>query len=61
MICYYTQYHIDSIVFWIFPQVNSKANVNFAMLITLRESRRISGSALLSVRSKKLRLHPQTP
>jgi len=61
MICYYIQYRHDSAISWISPQVNSKDGVYFAMLFTLRESRRTSDSVLLRVRSKKLRLHPQTP
>jgi len=61
MSCYYIEYSIDSDIFWIFPQVNSKDGVYFAMLFTLRESRRTSDSVLLRVRSKKLRLHPQAP
>ena len=61
MSCYYIQYRIDSVISWIFPQVNSKDGIYFAMLFTLRESRRTSDPALLRVRSKKLRLHPQTP
>ena len=61
MVRYDTRYHSESIIFWISPFVNSKDGVDFAMLFTLRESRRTSDSALLKVRSKELRLHPQTP
>ena len=61
MTCYYIENCIDSGISWKFPQVNSKDGIDFAMLFTLRESRRTSDSALLRVRSKKLRLHPQTP
>jgi hypothetical protein len=43
------------------PFVNSKDGVDFAMLFALRESRRTSDSALLRVRSKELRRHPQSP
>ena len=46
---------------WIPPLVNSKDGVDFTMLFTLRESLRTSDSVLLRVRSKELRLHPQTP
>ena len=55
------QYRSDSAIAWIFLQVNSKDGVFFAMLFTLRESRRTSDPVLLRVRSKKLRLHPQAP
>ena len=55
------QYLSDSAIAWIFPQVNSKDGVFFAMLFTLRESRKTSDPALLRDRSKKLRLHPQAP
>jgi len=41
------QYGSDSAITWIFPQVNSKDGVFFAMLFTLRESRRTSDPALL--------------
>ena len=47
--------------FWISPLVNSKVGIDIAMLFTRRESRRTSDSALLRVRSKELRLHPQSP
>ena len=55
------QYRRDSAIAWIFPQVNSKDGVFFAMLFTLRENRRTSDPTLLRVRSKKLRRHPQAP
>ena len=59
--CNNSQYHSDSAIFWISLQVNSKDGIYFAILFTLRESRRTSDPVLLRVRSKKLRLHPQTP
>lgn|GEM_PF-6307308 len=40
--------------------VNSKDGFDFAILFPLRESWRTSDSALLRVRSKELRLYPQT-
>jgi len=61
MICYYREYHVDNGAFWMQPLVNSKDRVYFAMLFTLRESLRNSESALLRIRSKELRLQPQTP
>ena len=35
MSCYYMQYRRDIAIAWIFPQVNSKDGVFFAMLFTL--------------------------
>ena len=61
MNCYYNEYHYASAIFWTQLLVNSKDGIYFTMLFTLRESLRTSDSALLRVRSKKLRLHPQTP
>jgi len=58
MIRYYTKYRCDSVVSWTSPLVNSKDNIDFAMLFTLRENLRTSDPALLRVRSKILRLHP---
>jgi len=43
---------------WTFSQVNSNDGVYFAMLLTLRESRRTSDPALLRVRSKKTTTSP---
>ena len=37
MTCYYIENCIDSAISWIFPQVNSKDGIYFAMLFTLRE------------------------
>jgi len=61
MACNYNQYLSKMTNSWILPLVNSKDGVDFAMLFTLRESRRTPDSALLRVRSKELRRHPQTP
>jgi len=58
MVCNYNQYHIKVTDFRISLIVNSKDGIHFAMLFTLRESRRTSDSALSRVRSKTLRLHP---
>ena len=41
----------DSDISWISPQMNSKDGVYFAMLFTLRESRRASESRRLGVKS----------
>ena len=59
MVGYYTQYHSDSTIFRISPLVNSKAGVDFAMLFTLRESRRTSDPMLSRIRGKRLQLHPR--
>ncbi len=58
MSCYYMQYFSDSDIFRIFPMVNFKDGVYFAMLFTLRESRRTSDPVLLRVRSKKTTTSP---
>jgi len=57
MVCYYIRYHIESTIFWISPLVDSKDGVDFAMLFTLRESRRTSDPVLSRVRGKRLQLH----
>jgi hypothetical protein len=61
MVCHYYLYHSGHTISRVSLFVNSKDGVDFAMLFTLRESLRTSDSALLRVRSKELRLHPQTP
>ena len=61
MVRNHCQYYGKMAISWIPPLVNSKVGVDFAMLFPLRESRMTSDSALLRVRSKELRLHPQTP
>ncbi|CAB1081880.1 hypothetical protein D1AOALGA4SA_9521 [Olavius algarvensis Delta 1 endosymbiont] len=50
MICNYNQYHSKMTNSRIPPFVDSKDGIDFAMLFTLRESRRTSDSALLRVR-----------
>jgi hypothetical protein len=57
--CYYNQYHRGNTISWIFHQVNSKDGVDFAMLFTLRESRRTSDPVLSRDRGKQLQLHPR--
>ena len=49
MVRNYCQYHSKMTNSWIPPLVNSNDGVDFAMLFTLRESRRTSDSALLRV------------
>ena len=46
MIRYYKRYHSESTILWISPFVNSKDGVDFAILFTLRESRRTSDPVL---------------
>jgi hypothetical protein len=58
MICYFDRYHGENINLWISPFVNSKDWINFAMLFTLRESRRTSDPVLSRNRGKLLQLHP---
>ncbi len=48
MFCDYIEYHIDSPISWIYPHVDSKDVVYFAMLFTLRENLRASDSPLLA-------------
>jgi hypothetical protein len=55
---YYSRYHNKSTIFWILPLMHSKDGVDFAMLFTLRESRRTSDPVLSRVRGKRLQLHP---
>jgi hypothetical protein len=55
---YYTRYHSKNTILWISPLVNSKDGVDFAMLFTLRESRRTSDPVLSRVRGSRLQLHP---
>jgi hypothetical protein len=57
--CYYIQYHNKNAIFSILPLVHSKDGVDFAMLFTLRESRRTSDPVLSRVRGKQLQLHPR--
>ena len=56
MVCNYCKYNSKMTNSWTPPLVNLKDGVDLAMLLTLRESRRTSDSALLRVRSKELRL-----
>ena len=50
MIRYYTQYHSKIIILWISHFVNSKDGIDFAILFTLRESRRTSDPVLFPPR-----------
>jgi len=58
MVCYHIRYHSTDNILWISPLVNSKDGVDFAMLFTLRESRRTSDPVLSRIRGKRLQLHP---
>jgi hypothetical protein len=58
MVCYYMQYHIENTIFWISPIVNSKDEFDFAMLFTLRESRRTSDPVLSRDQGNRLHFHP---
>jgi hypothetical protein len=58
MVSYYIRYNSESTILWISPLVNSKDGVDFAMLFTLRESRRTSDPVLSRIRGKRLQLHP---
>ena len=57
----YCRYRSQMANFWMSPWVHLKDGIDIAMLFTQRESRRTSDSALLRVRSKVLRLRPQSP
>ena len=46
MVRYYSQYYVENTIFWVSPIVNLKDGVDFAMLFTLRESRRTSDPVL---------------
>jgi len=46
MVRYYGHYHSEDTIFWISQIVSSKDGVDFAMLHTLRESRRTSDPVL---------------
>jgi hypothetical protein len=54
----YTQFNNDSTIFWISPLVDSNDGVDFAMLFTLRESRRTSDPVLSRVRGSRVQHHP---
>jgi len=61
MVRYYIQYHSEDTIFWISPIVNSKYGIDFAMLFTLRESRRTSDPVLPRDRGSRLQPSPLTP
>jgi hypothetical protein len=54
MVCYNMRYHVGSRIFWISPFVNSKYGIDFAILFTLRESRRTSDPVLSRDRGSQL-------
>ena len=58
MIRYYDPYHSEYTIFWISPIVNSKDGVDFAMLFTLRESRRTSDPVLSRDQCSRLQFQP---
>jgi hypothetical protein len=58
MVCYYSQYHSEVTIFWISQIVSSKDEVDFAMLFTLRESRRTSDPVLSRDQGNRLQFHP---
>ena len=58
MVRYYIQYHSEDTIFWISPIVNSKYGIDFAMLFTLRESRRTSDPVLSRDQGNRLHFHP---
>jgi hypothetical protein len=55
---YYNKFHSEDTIFWISQTVNSKDEVDFAMLFTLRESRRTSDPVLSRDQGNQLRFHP---
>ena len=59
MVRYYSRYHNRNTFSWTLPLVHSKDKVDFAMVFTLRESRRTSDPVLSRVRGKRLQLHPR--
>ena len=58
IICYYDRYQIEYPTFWISLMVNLKVGIDFAMLFTIRESRRTSDPVLSRDRGSRLQLHP---
>jgi hypothetical protein len=58
MVCYYGQYYSENTISWIAPIVNSMDGVDFAMLFTLRESRRTSDPVLSRDQGNQLQFHP---
>jgi hypothetical protein len=58
MVCYYIRYNSESAILWISPLVNFNDGIYFAVLFTLRESRRTSDPVLSRIRGKRLQLHP---
>jgi len=58
MVLYYNQNHSEGTIFWISLLVDSKDGFDFAILFTLRESRRTSDPALSRVCGSRVQLHP---
>jgi hypothetical protein len=58
MVPFYTKYHRESTILWISQFVDSKDGIDFAMLLTLRESRRASDPVLSRIRGSRVQLHP---
>ena len=58
MVRNYNQYHSKTTIIRISPLVNSKDGTDFAMLFTLRESRRTTDPSLSMDCGRKLQLHP---
>jgi hypothetical protein len=56
-----SKYQSNRPISWMSLLENPEDDVYFAMLFPLQESLRASDPVLLRVRSKELRLHPQTP
>ena len=47
MVCYYNRYYSESTIFWISPFVNSKDLIDFALLFTLKTTRKAGGLQIL--------------
>ena len=58
MVRNYIHHHSKTTIFRISPLLNSKDGIDFAMLFTLRESRRASDPAFSRDCGRKLQLHP---
>ena len=58
MVRYYIRYSSEGTTSWISLLVKSKDGVDFAMLFTLRESRKTPDPVLSRVRGSRLQRHP---
>ena len=54
MIRYYSQYHSEDTIFWISQIVNSKDGVDFAMLFTLKTTRKAGELQILCCQGIKV-------